>query len=512
MASDDPILYGKELYCAGLGIALNLDMDQPFSYTVGTNKGVEVKAQCNFTFPRFWKLTEEWRLRTILDSEAWQSPPLVMLPTDESEGLDSGGTTQIGLSDKTTYLLSNTDVDKATYTATAADVILGDLVDLGEREDEYAISLVNPPTRIIPTYDAHEGKRLEHVARIAADSGMDFYIGTSGQIIFIDMDSYSGTVTDTDWIASGNRKKDPTNEITSMLVIKTSKIQTEYEFVWAEKGAQTETIQAPGLTSDIDVYDESNIGYIAAAACYDNADPNQGELVKFVTMNPDDFEPGQIPTPTSSGPILSIVFDIRDPLQEELLGTIDARILVQGVPWGAVENEDITFETDEENSLVAQSYTSTPVTVSYTATEGGATLTTNITKYTMGGFDWYYYKGTFFDSTDTFELSFDCYEIISYVEGAETPYTYTDEERPADGYIDGVAILNQADADAVKKNMLYHTVRGNRAINYTANRAIFTMAAKNKISAWRRYPEAIIDSITIDNTSTKVSCFEEVWW
>lgn len=511
MADDDPLVYGKTLYCAGLGISLNLDMEQPFSYSSGVNKGIEVKAQCCFTFPRLWKLTEEWRLKTIIDGVGWQSAPLVMLPRDETEGLDNGGVTHIGLNDKTTYLLSNTDVDKATYVATAANVILLDLVDLGTREDGYSITLVNPPTRIVPSYEAHDGSRIQHISRIAADSGMDFYIGTEGQLIFIDMDSYSGEVTDTDWIHTGNRTHDPTGEITSQSIIKTSKSQTEFEFLWNEKGAQTETIQEPGLTDDIDIYDESNIGYVAAAACYDNADPNEGALVKFVTMNPDDFEPGQIPTPTSSGPILSIVFDIRDPVQQELLGTIDARVIVQGVSYGAVANEDVTFETTE-SSLATETYTVTPVTVSYRAVAGGATLTTEITKYTKGGFDWYYYKGNFYDSTDTFELTFDCYEVISYDEGTAVGGSITDEDRPADGYVDGVTFLNQADADAVKKNCLYHTNRSSRTINYTANYAIFTMAPKNRIATWRRYPAMIVDNITIDNESTKVNGYEEVWW
>ncbi|GEM_PF-3276671 len=511
MSSDDPVVFGKSLTCAGKSIELNLEMEQPFSFTTGMNQGISVNAQCCFTFPRFWKLTEEWKLETLIDDEEWESPPLVMLPQNESEGADSGGVTHIGLSDKTTYLLSNTDVDKATYTATAADVILGDLVDLGEREDEYSITLVNPPTRILPTYDAHDGNRLQHIIRIAADSGMGFYIGATGQIIFIDMDGYTDTLADTDWIHTGNWKKDPTSEITSQMIIKTSKVQTEYEFVWIEKGAITEMLDAPGLTSDIDVHDESNIGYIAAASFYDNADPNQGELVLFIALNPDDFEPGQIPTPTSEGPALSVVFDIRDPQQQELLGTIDARATVQGVPWGALENEDITFET-EEDCLVEQTYTETPVTVSYTAEEEGEPLEITITKYTMDGFDWYYYKGYFYRTLDEFELSFDCYEVLSYTEGSETENSYTDEDRPADGYVDGVTFLNQADADAVKKKLLYHNVKGCRAIDYSSEYPIFTMAPGNLIPAWRRYPQAVIDSITVDNTSTKVSANQKVWW
>jgi len=285
----------------------------------------------------------------------WSSIRLIAIQRSLSAS-DAGGmsTTFQGI-DFATFRLSKQNIDKATYSKAKSSDILNDLATIAS-DDELdaengnytapAIAIEDPPDYNIYEYDAKSGKPLDHISRILRDGGMSYKIGgtaTRAILYCIPSDRAVGVGLDPIFVQSIKNNYDTSKLYTSAKFIKGSKLQSRYEFIFTDHGFKTVSFSNP--ITNVQVYDESVVGYIDLVAMFDG-DVGSGDMIEFIyltTLHSDAI----ITVPETGGTRATSASLVVYP-PENAVGEYEiyAKIVFEGIPYGEFDGYDQTIELD----------------------------------------------------------------------------------------------------------------------------------------------------------------------
>lgn len=271
------------------------------------------------------------------------SPRLSASIEDEEEGLGIGWSCSIHGSDYTSYYMSEEGIDYPTFEHTDIITLLRTLA--GNCTVEFPPNFNN---YTIMEYDVHGGKRIEYFNRLVHDIGHDWFIGDNGAFVLIPMLEAYDTGLGYQFIKTIKRSRNAKNKYTKAKIIKTSKIQTVYEFVFTDPGHKSFTFNTPLKPESIRIWDDSVVGYVDLIGLFDDTSINTADLVGTYILFSQNSNT-TMPKPTSSRPVMAgtcVVFPPSTPLP----GTqIHARLIIEGIPANALyDGYDLTFEVIED--------------------------------------------------------------------------------------------------------------------------------------------------------------------
>jgi len=253
----------------------------------------------------------------------WYSPPLVASVRTSEKGIGVGDRTQISGVDKWSYLASKADIDMPAFLSMdAADIV-------GQLAAHVGITVEGAPSYKVLEYNAQGGKAIEHIARLFRDGGYGYKVLLS-KIVAFPLKGYSSPGYGDNFIKVVRETYDATQRITSLKIIKTSKIQTRYQFVFEETGFQTFNLTAP-LISPI-VRDLSTSGYVDEIAFFNSAGVQVGNTILTHSHTGVVYPPGHgsggivsgscvvYPNPGSTADIYSVLVVEGTPYGQDLTG------------------------------------------------------------------------------------------------------------------------------------------------------------------------------------------------
>lgn len=509
-----------------------LAKENPFSFKSTVNKGLEWTANFHYVCPRVFTDYTKFTLQIQVGSLLCPSPPLVPGSphnTKEGKGGDSSDISGVGFA---TYALSQKALDKPTYTKTTADQIILDLASNIELAAGYVVSipiLGQLPTFYVEEWDVTEGSRLSHIEALLQQGGCCFYEGGTGALYVAPMDHYSLSGLGTGWIQNINMGYDPAQRRSKQKIIKTSKLQTHFEFPFIIEASESNPIQGAGLQQvsfstplkrgSVQFSWESVSGYIDEVSYHDAQGQQVGEV--FLTY-PENHTGVTYPVGTSLGPITAAklwIYPAKDVDGNYIATqTLNVTAIFDGLPEGDYSGIDLAFEVEEDISELTSGYTKRDWTIVYSSGEGETyeEHTVTVEELLVDSNSYFYYRHSFFPTlaAATARHIVPYYEVIvSQVPGAWTPVSFADPIRPCDGdeYIDGGAMPTQEHANSVKGLLLYDKIKGQKKISYRGGVPLPMIQPLEAID-YPRKPRCRVESISVTRDSTIAECCPVKWW
>ncbi|MGV8123087.1 MAG: hypothetical protein AB2L14_25270 [Candidatus Xenobiia bacterium LiM19] len=492
---------GFHLHSANFDVKFPKSAGISLTHTLG--KGISWSTDLPFTMPVFLPDDTSWNLKIKRGSDTWTSPPLVIQPVTGDVGIGIGRKGNLGGIDRTTYLLSRLATDKPTYSKTTASAIINDLAgDVG-------VTVTGAPTYSVYEYDAHEGSIISHITALLRKGGKTFYIGSTGDLVCVDMDVATTNSYGTSWISNISWAYDPTAKKSRKRFIKTSKIKTAYDFRWTEAGSG-KSGSFDALMRGVQVIDESIVGYIDEVGLYDASSLQVGPVILF---HPDEHTGATYSPSESSDPVSSFLLTVHPPHDNTDATDIDARARFVGILDDDASGYDISFDATETPSALFNYYARQACRCHYAyGTDSDATCDFEKISNNIG--TWYYRSGLYLESTDELLRTFR-YDAFGSFEDLDAGTTYTCEEadRPADttDYEDCITMPTLTHCNSVKKPITYEEIKRQYSVTYTGPKVLFELLPGVKIE-YSRQPDAVVNSVTISQKGVKAVCHPELWW
>jgi hypothetical protein len=273
------------------------------------------------------------------------------------EGIGIGEKSTLSGTDLYTFLLSKDGTDLPTYTDQWSDDIARSIASI------CGVTLFGEiPHYKIDECDAKEGKGIDHLGRLFHDGGCGFKVVKNGLMV-MKLDAQSGSGIGSNWMKTVKRSRNIADKVTSIKIVKTSKVQTHYEFVFQEEGQDNYLKQvdfaAPMVSVTVD--DNSLIGYVDEVAFFNGPVASGGQIGPTLILHPDHHPGVTFPPGGASGPIKSASFNIYPP-EDSTTGEIYAVVSFDGVPQQSAFRNDIelsfdtTYDTGETPARPASDY------------------------------------------------------------------------------------------------------------------------------------------------------------
>jgi hypothetical protein len=284
-----------------------------------------------------WADTDEWRLHVHSAAGLfadWTSPPLAAISPDFTS-FGGEGTTKVGGTDKTSYLLTAEGLTMPAFKDAMADAVLN---AIGAKAGITVRYLGTTPlsTKRLQWFFVQGAQETlgTHMVNILHKAACNYRIGDDGAMEIFQMDrdvAYVGVVT-------GEAQYSPrlANKYSQVVLQKYSQQQTEFLFTADKAGTQGGDVGPIGLLgSSISAVDASASGMAWYAAFYSG--PNgTGDLVALFKIDPTEFDnPGGLggsltfPTANPALTALSVVWGAKE---TNNVTTVAAGLLVQGQP------------------------------------------------------------------------------------------------------------------------------------------------------------------------------------
>lgn len=308
-----------------------------------------------------WNATLPYHLNTIDFNEdvrftlyvdcggvEWTSPPLVAPIRSLEWGIGIGEKTSISGTDYFSFLASKNGTDMPVFQGKMSHEIINSLASAA------SVPVYNCPVYKIAEYKADKGKLIEHMARVFRDGGFGFKV-TRGGIYGWPLKQVALSGYGQNWIKTFKRTRNATEKITAVKIVKTSPVQSRYEFTFETTGYKTVTFNTP-LKSAI-FRDISTYGYIDEVTYYNGENvASSGQIGQTTITMP---HPGIVyPQGYAPGPIRSASLNVYPPMNFNTTEVM-AIVAFDGVPqmdaWYdgielAFESSYSTGETPERPS------------------------------------------------------------------------------------------------------------------------------------------------------------------
>jgi len=258
---------GIALYYNGVNYPVSLD--SPFTYRTALNQGIQWSAKVPYYIPGAIPYDAKFYLKIRIGSYIWTSPPLAALGRQRSKGRNHPDFTQLNGSDYYTFLLGEKAIDKPTYSKRFSDAVISDL-------SVTDALIYGAPRYYLFEYDAHGGKRIEHISRILRDGGYGYFVDTGG-LQCIGLLDHALNGYGHKWVNNFSVDEDFTKHYTKVKFEKKFKVQTKFEQTFTDRGFKTVTFNTP--LASVTCEDRSATGYIDEVAYFNGTNLQSAKQV-----------------------------------------------------------------------------------------------------------------------------------------------------------------------------------------------------------------------------------------